>query len=114
MNEPSPQTGSEADYTKLVPFIWTALRLLGVYVLIVGVTAVIEDLTTMVARWQLDTAEYHSNTVLDYISSTFLSDVFWTAAGLYLLFGGKWLIENVFLPAKTDESNVNGDKAGSA
>lgn len=114
MNEPSQETGSEADYTKLVPIIWTALRLLGVYVVIVGITALIEDLTTMVARWQFDTTEHHSNTVLDYISSTFFSDLFWTAAGLYLLFGGKWLIENVFLPAKTIKPSINGDTADSA
>lgn len=114
MNGNNAGAESESDYTKLVPIIWTALRLLGVYIVIVGISAIIEDFATMIARWQLDTAGYHSGIFIDYISPSFIGDVFYVAGGLYLLFGGKWLIENVFLPARATDSDIENDKANSA
>jgi hypothetical protein len=99
----------ETDYVKLVPITWTVLRLMGVYFVVVGASAVIEDIGTAVSTWRLYVAEHHTGTLLDFFSMRLFADAAYTAAGLYLVFGGRWLIENVFLPAKADEASDGDD-----
>jgi hypothetical protein len=89
-----------ADYSKLVPAIWTALRFLGVYITIVASSATVENLATMFRIFRSDLADHSAGILLEYLSPKFFGDALYLAAGLYLIFGGGWLIENVFLPTK--------------
>jgi hypothetical protein len=105
--------GTESDYIKLVPVIWTALRLMGVWVFIIGVAATIDDVATMIAQQTENAYAPLGRSEDDPILPRLLGDVIWTLAGMYLLFGGRWLIENVFLPAKAPEPIADDVGAGS-
>jgi hypothetical protein len=107
MADISPDTGSEADYTKLVPLIWTLLRLLGVYFFVVGMVATLEDSLEVFGRWREDIDRYGDRILLDYFFPQFWGSLIYLATGIYLLVGGRWLIDKVFLPAKAAESGIN-------
>jgi hypothetical protein len=104
--------GPEADYTKLIPAIWTAIRLLGVYITILGASMVIEDFVAIAAGLGLDSE--HSGLLWYRTRPKLFGDAVYLAAGLYLIFGGRWLVSNVFLSAseELDESNNDEDTTG--
>ena len=99
-------SGSEDAYTRLVPIIWTALRMLGLYMAIVGAGSITEHLAR-IAGSDTTTAE------LAYYRPRLLGDLVYSAGGLYLIFGGRWLIKNVFLSAKDEADDAdNEEEAG--
>ncbi|WP_428308061.1 hypothetical protein [Lacipirellula sp.] len=99
--QPLRSNGGYPTTYDLLPIIQTSLRLLGVYIFIGGMTGVISDLAQVVATWQLAASEYDSRMLFDVpFPTTFYGDLFYALAGLYLMIGGRWLIENVFLPSK--------------
>jgi hypothetical protein len=109
MVESDSETSAVAEYTKLIPIISTALRLLGVYIVIVGGSTVVEDLAGIIRYWRLELTENPSSTLIDYLfSPRLLGDLAYLAGGLYLLFGGRWLIHKVFMPyTESDTESQN-------
>ena len=100
----------EAEYTRLVPVIWIALRLLGVYMTIVGASVMTEDLVTMASMASaLGVESEGTNFLMELTTPRFFGDAVYLASGLYLIFGGQWLIRNVFLPARDETADANGD-----
>lgn len=99
--QPLRSNGGYPTTHDLLPIIQAVLRLLGVYIFIGGMTGVISDLAQVVAAWQQAASEYGSRMLFDFpFPTTFYGDLFYALAGLYLMIGGRWLIENVFLPSK--------------
>ena len=115
MDSDNEDARPESDYTKLVPRIWTALRLLGVYITIVAACATLENLITIARVIRSDIADHSIVVLFEYFSPKFFADALYLAAGLYLILGGRWLIKNVFLPAEpkdaTDEEEDGGGEA---
>jgi hypothetical protein len=90
-----------AEYRKLVPIIWTVLRLMGVYFIVVGGSTLVEDLASAFFRWS------DSDDVLFHyiLTPRLLGSAVYVAAGVYLVVGGRWLIEKVFLPAPFENAS---------
>lgn len=104
---PQAPTGSFPTTYDLAPVIQAILRLLGVYFFVGGATSMIEDVAGAIMLWRHDVAEYGSGMMLDYMfPARFYGNFAYAAAGLYLLIGGRWVIENIFLPSTRGDEAV--------
>ena len=99
MNDTETTTRSDTDFARLIPLIQTLLRLLGVYLFVIGLAGVVEDFGEQVIRWRSGAVGVNY-----LLLPRFFGSVVYLAAGLYLLIGGRCLIETVFIPA-TDSSD---------
>ncbi len=107
MSTPSNDNRNLVETDKQVPLIWTALRILGVYFLICGVAATIEDGAEAIRRWRIDLYTPQEGMLLNYLHPRFWGSLIYVAAGAYLLMGGHWIVKNVFIPHRQVEPDGN-------
>lgn len=86
--------------------MWTLLRLLGVYLFVVGLAGGVEDFGEQIIQWSIGSVGVNY-----LLLPRFFGSVVYFIGGIYLLVGGRWLIDMVFLPASCE--TVRHDKDSS-
>lgn len=98
-----PSTATFPTTYDLLPSIQIVLRLLGIYFFVVGASGMVQDIAGVIMLWREHVSEYGVGMLLDYLfPATFYGSLAYAVAGLYLMIGGRWVIENVFLPPRGD------------
>lgn len=94
---------------ELIAYVQAVLRLLGVYLFVIGASGVAEDLAGMVANWRRDIAVYGDAMLFGFIvfPERCYGSLVYLFAGLYLMIGGQWLIRNVFLSASLPQERYS-------
>ncbi len=107
------QTQEDVDIAAAVdqrvgPYAQLGLRLLGVMLLIQGIGNMIGSLAqSAVYATQLKQAGY-ALSVDAYAFGWFISSLVLAGAGWYLIIGGRWIVEKIFLPASTSKQVDDG------
>jgi hypothetical protein len=88
---------NENNSDSLIPIAQMILRLMGVYFFIVGASYFAEKLSQAYLSWK----RYDFDTFFfdHLILSSLWGELVYIFAGIYLMVGGHWLINNVFLPS---------------
>jgi len=99
-----PTTSSGVPFPNYVPIVQLALRLLGVYIFAAGVSNLIQNFGDLVF-WgsQIDDITAY----LPNYGGAILGNVFYAGVGAYLMVGGRWLIETIFLPREFEQMGEN-------
>jgi len=89
-------TGPADDpFPYYVPIVQFSLRLLGVYIAVSGVATLVEDVFNII-----NVIETYGPGLSSFsqFHARFIGSCLYFGVGVYLIFGGRWFIEKVFLP----------------
>lgn len=111
MNEDASEARNEINENEVrqdpfpyyLPITQWALRLLGVYLLVVGLSSAVEDFGILLQYRQYYQDRYADDSLITLPQlPRFVGSMIYFFAGVYLVSSGGWVIETIFLPAPPD------------
>lgn len=92
---PQPSGGTPFPY--YVPIAQFTMRVIGVYMVAVGITYVVQNVVEYLLAWR----DSLYSPLSPQLIAVFVGNLLYLVFGLYFVVGGRWVIERVFLPSQS-------------